>query len=396
MNLTNNAIKFTQEGAVMLRVDLKELAADRAVIHVAVSDTGIGIPSDKLESIFERFSQADSSTTRTYGGTGLGLAICSQLVAAMGGRIWVESVLGEGSTFHFTLSLKIGKREVREKVENALDDPATADFHGMRVLLVEDDLFNQAVTREVLKKQGCEVVTASNGREAVELFRNQTFDLVLTDIQMPEVDGFETTRRIRALETGKRVPIIAQTAHAFAEDKAQAFACGMDDYVSKPVKPSELKASLKRSTDRAGTRPLPGKASPTGSSPKESLTAETTHADLDALLDRLDGDEDALQEMVDLFFEQIPGMAADLEAAARILDWERLAYLSHAMKGACRTCSAVELAATAEEMEQAVREQDAARTRRFCSRIPKEIHALESFLIKRGLREKAGEGSSEQ
>ena len=179
----------------------------------------IGIPPDKLNSVFDRFSQADSSTIRRYGGTGLGLAISSQLSKAMGGDMWAESQPGSGSTFHFTVRFRKSDSIDRADGSTTQELVAMTDLSGMKVLLAEDNIFNQAVAVEVLKKLGCDVEVASTGKEAVEAFASRKFDIILMDLQMPEIDGYEATRIIRAKESSTRIPIIAQTAHAFTEDK---------------------------------------------------------------------------------------------------------------------------------------------------------------------------------
>ncbi len=250
LNLGANAVKFTEEGNITFLVELQEQSDDEVVLHFSVSDTGIGIAPDKRQAIFDRFSQADPSTTRKYGGAGLGLAISCQLSRAMGGDMWVESEPGKGSVFHFTVRLRLGDSGDTAPVSNQSPVSKTGEFFGLRVLLAEDNAFNQAVAVEVLKKQGCVVVVAANGREAVELFDPEKFDIVLMDLQMPELDGYEATRIIRAKETSTRIPIIAQTAHAFAEDRKECLAVGMDEFLSKPITVAELLKVFKRFAPR--------------------------------------------------------------------------------------------------------------------------------------------------
>ncbi len=255
LNLGNNAIKFTDHGQISIRTKLKEDLNDGVVLLFSVSDTGMGIHRDKLGSIFERFSQEDSSISRRHGGTGLGLAISSQLATAMGGEMWVESELGKGSTFHFTV--RLAKCGFQETVEARINDgsPDPGEFVGVKVLLVEDNSLNQAVARRILGKLGCDAVIVSNGREAVEAFESKQFDLILMDLRMPEMDGFEATRLIRAKETSERIPIIAQTAHAFADYRQQCLDAGMDEHIAKPFKTSQLIPLLRRFC-RQGSQPL--------------------------------------------------------------------------------------------------------------------------------------------
>jgi signal transduction histidine kinase/HD-like signal output (HDOD) protein len=258
INLVGNALKFTERGDVVVRVSLAACgvasdATPQAAIdlHFAVRDTGIGIPADKLGTIFRPFEQADGSTTRKYGGTGLGLTISQRLVEMMGGRMWVESEAGRGSTFHFTARLAAAGPAANPALEL---EPAT-ERPPLRILLAEDNLVNQRVAVRTLEKRGHTVRVASNGREAVEAWQGARFDVVLMDVQMPEVDGFEATAAIRAREdsTGRRTPIIAMTAHAMKGDRERCLAAGMDDYVTKPFQPE----ALFRALDAAAALPAP-------------------------------------------------------------------------------------------------------------------------------------------
>ncbi len=378
-----------------VRVEVKEKYDETAVLHVSVADTGIGIPEDQLESIFDRFSQADSSTTRKYGGTGLGLAICSQLVSAMRGRIWVESTLGEGSTFHFTVPLTIGSEAAATEGAPVAETAETADLCGMRVLLAEDHPFNQAVISEVLRKVGCSVIIASNGREAVQAVQDHPFDMILMDIQMPEVDGFEATRQIRALEAGRTIPIIAQTAHAFAEDKAEALAAGMDDYVSKPLRPAALRACVQRLARPAGRVSASG---PPVSQPGDSGSSDaaSAHVDLGVLLERLGGDEQALTEVVDMFFKETPMLVSHAELAADSGDWDGLATISHSLRGSCATFGARELAIIAEQMEQAAREHAGEQVAALLPSMREELSVIDCRCAELGVRPGPTGGTSHQ
>jgi CheY-like chemotaxis protein len=271
VNLAGNAIKFTKQGEVVVEVsriedrgskikDGKEqieadVVAGRSssldpqpsiLLHFAVRDTGIGIPAEKQARIFEAFTQADGSTTRQYGGTGLGLTIASQLVALMGGRIWVESTPGRGSTFHFTAHFATQPDAVEQPAPAELAPAAPAG--RLRILLAEDNLVNQRLAIRLLEKQGYQVVLADNGHEAVAALERGGFDLVLMDVQMPELDGLKATALIRAREQGtdKHTPIIAMTAHAMKGDRERCLEAGMDGYLAKPIQPQELWAALAR------------------------------------------------------------------------------------------------------------------------------------------------------
>lgn len=255
LNLVGNSIKFTQQGRVALNIALQSSTPEEVLLHFVVSDTGIGIAPEKQSLIFTAFSQADNSTTRKFGGTGLGLTICMQLVHLMGGEIWVESILGQGSQFHFTARLARGEPWIRTEgaaltvIDTIFPESPTAGVPGprkLRVLLTEDNAVNQKIASRVLEKQGHLVTIAGNGRQALAALTAAQFDVVLMDVQMPEMDGFEATAAIRASEreTGEHIPIIAMTAHAMQGDRERCIEAGMDHYVSKPLKIAELLALL--------------------------------------------------------------------------------------------------------------------------------------------------------
>ena len=243
INLVGNAIKFTARGQVGLRISLDSQTPPDLQLHFVVTDTGMGIAEEKQRLIFEAFSQADGSTARKFGGTGLGLSISSQLVALMGGKIWVESALGHGSQFHFTGSFGEAL-QVIEAVSPAVPLPlAAAKTHRrLRVLLAEDNAVNQKIATRVLEKHGYQVTVAADGRQALAARDRASFDVVLMDVQMPGMDGFECTAAIRdhERETGNHLPIIAMTAHAMPGDRERCIAAGMDSYIAKPLKAAEL------------------------------------------------------------------------------------------------------------------------------------------------------------
>jgi PAS domain S-box-containing protein len=241
-NLVSNAVKFTERGSVRLEVSTAGRAVDRAALHIRVTDTGIGIPADKQLVIFEPFHQADGSTTRRFGGTGLGLAIASNLAGLMGGRIWVDSIPEAGSTFHVTVPVGIAVPVPAAAGASSRD--VTAPGRVVRVLIAEDNIINQRVAARLLTKRGHLVTVVGNGREALEALQHGTFDLVLMDVQMPDMDGFEATAAIREQErtSGRHVRIVAMTAHAMKGDKERCLSSGMDGYLSKPIDQGSLYA----------------------------------------------------------------------------------------------------------------------------------------------------------
>lgn len=249
VNLVGNAIKFTPQGEVRIRA-FTELAEETAVVvRFSVTDTGIGIPADKLEAIFEAFEQVDHSNSRRYGGTGLGLAISRELVHLMGGRIWAESTPGSGSTFHFTARFLLASCPVEEAAPAAPKEVAKA--RPLKVLLAEDNTVNQRLASRLLEKQGHRVSTVSNGLEAISAVERDSFDAVLMDVQMPLMDGLDATRRIRERErlSGRHVPIIALTARAMSGDSEVCVEAGMDAFLSKPVHADDLMRVLAAVTE---------------------------------------------------------------------------------------------------------------------------------------------------
>jgi PAS domain S-box-containing protein len=245
-NLCDNAIKFTHQGGLKVQIQLHGDALTGYEAQLSVTDTGVGITADKQEAIFDAFSQADASTTRQFGGTGLGLTICTRLVELMGGRIWVESAVGTGSTFHFTARLGL----VAPLAETSLKDEPVATAvtpRQLSVLLVEDHPVNQMLVIALLKKWNHQVVLAKNGQEAVDIFSSRLWDIVLMDIQMPVMGGMEATTLIRAQESPhQRVPIVAITASAMEADREACRLAGMDDHMAKPFNAAGLEAVLAR------------------------------------------------------------------------------------------------------------------------------------------------------
>ncbi|MBI4877739.1 MAG: response regulator [Acidobacteria bacterium] len=249
LNLIGNAIKFTESGRIDVTVR-RNTEAPELTLEFSVRDTGIGIPPEQQKLVFEPFRQADPSTTRKYGGTGLGLAICTRLVALFQGRLWVESEPGKGSDFRFTARFQPAggpPAESQPKPEGSLLPSAK-----LRILVAEDNVINQRLAVRLLENQGHYVRVVANGREAVDAARG-SFDVILMDVQMPEMDGLEATAAIRNFErsNGRRVPIIALTAHAMHGDREKFLAAGMDDYVAKPIRPAELQSVIEAVTSRS-------------------------------------------------------------------------------------------------------------------------------------------------
>ena len=476
INLVGNGIKFTERGEVVVSVAVESSGDDFVELHVSVADTGIGIPLKQQESVFAAFSQADASTTRRYGGTGLGLTISAQLAKLMGGRVWVESEVGRGSTFHFTArfglqseaapvisdpgilkdlnvivvddnatNLRIFKdvltswgmrptvvsgaaeglvelrraasagnpyplmlldammpdidgyslaeqvtndpqltgcpmimlssagnmedtarclelgilrclikpakhSDLREAILRVLSKTAERDSRAkptlaaadavqpLRILLAEDGLVNQQVASRLLEVRGHEVVLANNGMEALDLLEKGNFDLVLMDVQMPDMDGFEATAAIRLKEqkTGRHVPIFAMTAHALMGDRERCLAAGMDGYLSKPIHANVLYETVEQITP--APKPVPEKL-PAPGEVKDVL-------DWNAALERVGGRTDLLKQIVKLFSKESVKLLYEIQAAIQAADYVKLRRVAHSLKGSA-DCFAAEPAVAA-------------------------------------------------
>jgi two-component system, sensor histidine kinase and response regulator len=516
LNLVGNAIKFTEQGEVVLSVQLLAPIRDELQLRFTVADTGIGISADKQTAIFEAFNQADGSMTRKYGGTGLGLTISSRLVALMGGRIWVESEIGAGSRFHFTANFKVQKSPARTVVPRdrttlrdmpvlVVDDNATnrqillkvldgwrmqpvvaesaaramvmlkealsvgtafslilidaqmpemdgfalAEYikrnpnyraatimmlssagqrgdalrcrelgiaayltkpvqqtelmeamlialgtrakgdgknalvtrHSLRegqthlrILLAEDNAVNQLVALRLLEKSGHTVTVAANGRKALEALEKDSYDAILMDVQMPEMNGWEATRAIRARErsTGGHIPIIAMTAHAMKGDDERCFAAGMDDYLTKPIRSEELAAAL----DRVGKRKLLQDV------PLDSTTAgqKVPSVDLPSALERLGGDLDLFDELVEVFKSECPGVADEMRRAIDDRDAKTLERGAHTLRGSASNLGAVALSQAALDLEHLARSGKLTGAAELFTLLQKELASLFSEL----------------
>jgi PAS domain S-box-containing protein len=339
LNLVGNAIKFTRHGEVAVRVEVAESPApvEEAVLRFIVRDTGIGIPPEGQERIFQAFEQADSSTTRKFGGTGLGLTIAARLVNLMEGEIGVESEPGRGSTFSFTARFRRQlhpPEHVFTRPSDVLDDAAsTRVAASLRILVAEDSEFNSRHIERLLGRRGHVVRVATDGREALELVGEAAFDLLLLDLHMPELDGFQVSRAIREREraVGGHLPVIALTARARPEDRERCLAAGMDDYLSKPVRAAELLATIDRVIAARGvSRPAP-------------LDAGDAESPLDpaALLAACDGDAEALRELCQDFRAFAPEQIREVGDALRDGDAPRLREAAHKLYGLLSAFSTV-------------------------------------------------------
>ncbi len=328
-NLIGNAIKFTSDGEVIVRCQLLEPEGKRQRICFSVEDSGIGMSEEQLQRLFQRFSQADSSTTREDGGTGLGLVISRELVECMGGNLTVESQPGQGSTFTFILPLELGEARVQEGL------PRQQKHFQARVLVVDDDYTNQVVARGLLKRLGLEVVCANNGEEALQLLQRHDFDLVFLDAQMPVMDGYTTARQIRDPASpvrDHRIPLVAMTANAMDSAREQCLEAGMDDYISKPVEPNRLQRMLQHYLPEEKQSDV-GDVPSTGQTPAHADAAPVLF-DYERILEEMMlGDEAILDATLAEINRSLPGMMANLRRALQVQDAQLAASLAHKIKG---------------------------------------------------------------
>ncbi len=518
VNLIGNAIKFTSEGEVVMRVQKQPLDGDMICLHFSIQDTGIGIPSDKMNRLFKAFSQVDMSTTRKYGGTGLGLAISSQLVHMMNGKVWVESEVGKGSTFHFTAQFGVSKdmiprrtpagleklqgmsvlvvddndtncrildellstwgmkptvvqsgqaalialqnayrrgepygvvlldnmmpemdgftlaKEIRNRPElvgatlmmlssaDRLENAARCKELGMnayltkpirradllssiltsvhaeplnavggapptqaiepcvrslRLLLTEDNLVNQKLAMRLLEKRGHSIVIACNGRDAIEALHQQHFDVVLMDVQMPEMDGLEATQVIRAHEqnSGGHVPIIAMTAHAMKGDRERCLNIGMDGYISKPLHPSELFEAVESFASlRSRTSDI------VSSINTDAKRVSVARFDKNSALINVGGDVNMLREIIEVFVELYPGWLGELRDSISKGDAATVRKVAHTLKGAISTFGPTEAHKLAQQLETMGHDHDLTEAIDVLNRLASEINELRPVL----------------
>ena len=360
INYTNNAIKFSEKGRIDIRV--RQLAGDahRCLLRFDVSDHGIGIPESEMDKLFQSFQQADTSTTREYGGTGLGLAICKQLAQLMGGEVGVQSREGQGSTFWFTAHLGISSSTVPALITQVSDAAAEllasaqtaavmSALKDARILLVEDNTFNQQIALEMLEEVGSTVCLAANGMEALELLRQTVFDCVLMDVQMPLMDGLEATRRIRSDPRLADMRVLAMTATATSEDRVRCLDAGMNDFISKPIQPALMYQTIANwLPEREAAPEPPRKGAPAF---KTTLGGNPDVIDLTVLAKLLDYHPQKIRKFAFKFLQSTQEGLGAMEAALARGDVQAMRELGHRIKSAARTVGALGMGELCLQME---------------------------------------------
>jgi signal transduction histidine kinase/DNA-binding response OmpR family regulator len=373
-NLIGNAIKFTEHGEITIQAKVTQRKVERAVIQFTVSDTGIGIAQDKIALLFESFTQADNSTARKYGGTGLGLTICKRLVSLMGGKLSVESTVGQGSSFSFSLSLALNGLEQEHEHSSGTSETsaAMAAIRFSRILLVEDNIINQQVAQEILAKANLHVETVNNGKEAVEAVTAKEFDAVLMDIQMPVMDGYEATRIIRQ-DLGKTdLPILAMTAHAVSGERDKCFEIGMNDHIAKPVSRHNLFLALNNWIKDKPKQPttLPQSAPVPTPSQKNKVNSSATTKQLQQMLaeaengeappgihfiealQRVEGNERLYLKLLKSFCREQKESPQKISRLLQQDDRKELKHFAHSLKGVTANIGMADLQKLSSRAEQ--------------------------------------------
>lgn len=355
INLLSNAVKFTQRGSITIQVRFEQSDGQHAV-NMSVSDTGIGIPSDQLSAIFDPFTQVDYSTSRGFGGAGLGLFICKRLIEVMGGNLWVESTEGCGTSFFLHIPLLPCSLEWQsepnktEKTRRAADDLAL-EFNPIEILLVEDNDLNRKIVSQMLINYGFQVREASNGLECLQLLQDAHIDLILMDMQMPVMDGYEATRLIRETFSEKSIPIIAMTANALSGDREKCLAAGCTSYIAKPFKADDLVQEIMHYLDYGSSRSIKPAA---------------------ALQQQL------MEELMPEFLEQLDELIIQLQESSRQQDAEQIASISHDIKGTAGMYGYMTISLIASQIEQAAREHSMIRVRVLLDKLSQEFVHINS------------------
>jgi two-component system sensor histidine kinase/response regulator len=358
LNFTSNAIKFSENGSVHVRACLAEDGDSEILVRFEVQDSGIGMTQAEIADLFKSFHQADPSTTRRYGGTGLGLVISKQLAELMGGRVGVDSVPGQGSTFWFTARLgkgvsflPVGPQPVQQEVLDEID--------GAYILLVEDNTFSQQVGQELLEDAGATVVIANNGREAIDIMLKERFDCVLMDVQMPVMDGFEATRMIRSDPRLRDTVVIAMTANAGRDDQSRCLDAGMNEFVTKPISPNLMFQVIARwlrarpVRNRRRRAPVAAEGAATRTSAAPLVSSDPDMLDMSVLSLTFGANPAKMRKYAFMFLDSARDGLAEIGEALDRGDIPRVADLGHRIKSSAKAVGAMSFAQLCQDLEDA-------------------------------------------
>jgi len=385
LNLTNNAIKFTDSGSVGIEISLESETEDQVHLLFKVRDTGIGIGKEEQKHLFQSYSQAGAEITRRFGGSGLGLCISKQLVDLMDGSIGVDSKEGEGATFWFSFPLikQKGTKKSRTdlfKIETHRQLPNGFRKKDLSILLVEDDAINQKIAKILLEREGFKVTVVENGVKAIEALERQTFDLVLMDVEMPEMNGYEATRRIRSYNSEKidrKIPIIAMTAHAMSGDREKCLNSGMNDYIPKPINIHLLNDLIDQHISRKEDIPK---------NHVDPVSANSKKGDSIIQADKLRGLQDEIEEkyglIVEIFITNLPLKLSKIQSSAEEENFEDLRAFAHQLKGSCAIFYAEKMVEICQDLEDMATRADNSQDEIFgkISDLVNEAERVETFL----------------
>ncbi len=367
VNLVSNALKFTERGEVAVAIE-PQWQTDELSLHFSVRDTGIGISADSLKSIFNAFTQADGSVTRRFGGTGLGLTISARLVDLMEGRIWVQSEVNRGSTFHCVLPFRLASPGELPRAAGDTECSRGIAARVLRVLVADDNHANRMLATRILEKRGHAVLAVADGREAKRTLDRELVDVALLDVQMPQLDGLSITREIRRREqqAGTHLPIVAVTAHAMKGDRERCLAAGVDAYLAKPLDAKQLYTLVERLgaglTDSMNHR---------AAAPQGPLRLAFCEA-----LKRLEGDEELLREQMQFLLKEIPGLLDEARTAIAQSDGRRLEVAAHRLKGLASSFDAGRAVETANCLEQLGQKRDFQEAPVFADQLARRLDEL--------------------
>jgi len=371
INYIGNAIKFTTQGEIVIRARVLEVGKNNTLLRFEVQDCGIGITEEQKRKLFHAFVQADTSNSRQYSGSGLGLVISQRLAVLMGGEVGVESKLGKGSTFWVTVRLDIGSTpelaaEVGVKLGQQLDSKNS--FHGSRILLVEDSLFNQQIVIELLKDASATVCLVTNGEEALDLLSKEPFDCVLMDMQMPEMDGLEATRKIRSTPALAKIPVIAMTANVSNDDRKRCLAAGMDDYIGKPFKLDKFYATIAQYLPVREHQELIS-SMPAASILKTPLAGNPSVIDFAVLAEWVGNDPKKINNFARKFIDSAKEDIAHIEDALERNDMSAVSDLGHRAKSGANFVGAIGFFNLCQDLEKGRGNMDAEQARSIVNKL---------------------------